>query len=297
MRTFRPVVAALVVSAVTISLGGCSSAPSQSTNPMTRANAVKRAAAGIPLPIIVVAQPPGVGCVAVKINVGAGGPPWWGVINCNNGLAYNLPGAPGPVPLALPPGTVKEQAYDIDSKGFTVGVAFTPAGAQQPTLWNPGGAPVAGWPGAPCIGGPPPSGIAAGLYKGGFPGFPIVGQTIVPGLSQACWWFPGAPHVIPPPPPPNASIAYDVNSQQVYVGQLAGKAVAGVGPGGPLAPIGGTSPSSVAFAINTGALIVGHEDFGGACGGFQKGASFRAPFGGGAVVAPPLPGDCRGGLE
>ncbi|MBV8581737.1 MAG: hypothetical protein JOZ86_14015 [Candidatus Eremiobacteraeota bacterium] len=296
MRTFRPVVAALAVSGVTISFGGCSSAPSQSTNPMTRANAAVRRAAGIALPIIVVAQPPGVGCVAVKINVGGGGPPWWGVINCTNGLAYNLPGGPGPVPLALPVGAVSEKAYDIDSKGFTVGVAITAAGAAIPTLWGPGGAPVAGWPTGPCIAGVPPLGIAAGLYKGGFPGFPIVGQTLAPGPAQACWWFPG-PHPIPPPPAPMTSIAYDVNTKPIYVGQFAGAAAAGVGPGGPLAPIAGTTASSVAYAINTGSVIVGQEDFGGVCGGFPKGAGFEGPFAGVAAAVPPLPGDCRGGLE
>jgi len=285
------------MSTVTIALGGCSSTPSQQAATPAGAkqtNAVQRAAA-IVRPIIKVAQPGGVGCVAVKINVGAGAPPWWGALNCTNGLAYNLPGVPKPVPLVLPPGTVNEKAYDVDSRGFVVGVAITAAGLPLPTVWNPGGAPVAGWPTGPC-GVPPIQGIAAGLYKGGFPGFPIVGQTTVPGPSQACWWFPG-PHPIPPPPGPLTSIAYDVNSQQVYVGQLAGRAAAGPGPGGPLAPIAGTSPASVAYAINTASTIVGQQDLGPGCGALPQGAGFIGPFGGAAAIVPPLGGDCRAGLE
>ena len=83
------------------------------------------------------------GCVAVKINSGGGGAPWWGAMNCGNGLAYNIKAGPVKKVLALPPGAAKEQAFDIDQNGFTVGTASI-GGVLVPEVWNPAGAPLAG---------------------------------------------------------------------------------------------------------------------------------------------------------
>ncbi len=289
MRRFGCLAVAVALTALTAPLGA-----SAATFPTRPFPGLRPMAAGVVVPIVTVPQPPGVGCVAVKINSGGGGAPWWGAMNCGNGLAYNIKAGPVTTVLALPPGAAKEQAFDIDQNGFTVGTASI-GGVLAPEVWNPAGAPLAGpFPG--CAGGPP-RGIAAGIYKSGWAGAPVVGQTAMAGAPQACWWSPGGAVLIPPAPA-TSSFAYDVNTKPIYVGQLNGTAAAGVGPGGPLAPLGGgVAASSVAYAINTGSVIVGHEDLGGACGGVPKGAGFLIPFGGGALVVGPLGGDCTAGLE
>lgn len=256
-------------------------------------HAVRRAATStVSVPIVTLTQPGGVSCVAVKINSGSSAVPWWGVINCKNGLAYSYKASPAPIVLALPPGATSEQAYDIDFNGYVVGVAYNGVGTAMPMVWNPGGAPLAG-PFGSCVAGLAPTGIAAGIYKTGWPGANVVGQNLAGAPSQACWWSPGA-HLIPPPP--NQSFAYDVNTKPIYVGQLNGTAAAGIGPGGPLAAIAGVTAQSVAYAINTGSWIVGHQDFASGCTGFT-GNGFMLPYGGPVTNVGPLAGDCTAGLE
>jgi hypothetical protein len=291
MRQLGCLAIAVALSAATIPYQA-----SAATAPVRPAARVLRpAAAGVSVPIVHLTQPPGVGCVAVKINSGSTSVPWWGVINCNNGLAYSYKATPAPITLALPPGATSERAYDIDLNGFVVGVAYNSVGTATPTVWNPGGAPLAG-PFGSCVAGLAPTGIAAGLYKTGWPGAPVVGQNLAGAPSQACWWSTAPAHLIPPVP--NQSFAYDVNTKPIYVGELNGTAAAGVGPGGPLAPIAGVSGQSVAYAINTGALIVGHEDLSPTgCGSLPKGAGFFLSYGGPVSVVGPLPGDCNAGLE
>jgi hypothetical protein len=288
MRFLGCLAIALALSAATIPPPASAATPPGRPYP----HAVLRAAAGVSVPIVHLNQPGGVGCVAVKINSGSSVVPWWGVVNCNNGLAYSYKASPTAIVLGLPPGATSEQAYDIDFNGYVVGVAYNGAGTAMPMVWNPAGAPVAG-PFGPCVPGFAPTGIAAGIYKTGWPGANVVGENLAGAPSQACWWSPG-PHVIPPPP--NQSFAYDVNTKPIYVGQLNGVAAAGVGPGGALAAIAGVSGQSVAYAINTGSWIVGHQDFGPGCTGFT-GNAFMLPYGGGAAPVGPLPGDCNAGLE
>jgi hypothetical protein len=291
MRNLGCLAIAVALSAATVPQAG-SAAPLVRPFPQ----AVHRAAAAaVAVPIVHLNQPPGVGCVAVKINSGSTAVPWWGVINCNNGLAYSYKASPVPIVLNLPAGATSERAYDIDLNGFVVGVAYNGAGTAMPMVWNPAGAPLAG-PFGSCVPGLAPTGIAAGLYKTGWPGAPVVGQNLAGAPSQACWWSTAPAHLIPPVP--NQSFAYDVNTKPIYVGELNGTAAAGVGPGGPLAPIAGVSGQSVAYAINTSSLIVGHEDLSTTgCGTLPKGAGFFLAYGGPVTVVGPLPGDCNAGLE
>lgn len=291
MRNLGCLAIAVALSAATVPQAASAAPP---VRPFPQA--VRRAAsAAVSVPIVTLTQPAGAGCVAVKINSGSSSVPWWGVINCNNGLAYSYKASPAPIGLALPPGATSERAYDIDQNGFVVGVAYNSVGTAAPTLWNPAGTPVAGAFGS-CVSSTAPTGIAAGIYRTGWPSAPVVGQNLGGAPSQACWWSTAPAHLIPPVP--NQSFACDVNTKPIYVGELNGAAAAGVGPGGPLAPIAGVSGQSVAYAINTSSLIVGHEDLSTTgCGSLPKGAGFFLAYGGPVTVVGPLAGDCTAGLE
>lgn len=261
----------------------------------TAPQAVRRVmASGVSVPILHLTQPSGVPCVAVKINSG-GSVPWWGAINCGNGLAYEYKGTISPILLGLPAGATSERAYDIDLNGYVIGVSYSSTGVATPQVWSPGGAPLS--PFKSCVAANVPVGIAAGFHKTGWAaGVPVVGQNLAGAPSQACWWYPGAAHLIPPTP--TNSFAYDVNLKPIYVGQFNGTAAAGVGPTGPLSPIAGISSPSAAYAINSNSLVVGHEDLApSGCGSSPQGVAFIYPYGGSVTMVAPLPGDCNAGFE
>jgi hypothetical protein len=233
------------------------------------------AAAGVPF--VPVPQPPGAACTAVKI-VSAGATSW-GAMNCSNNLAYLIINkVTGVVPLGLPPGASSERVWDVALKGYSVGVAtFAVAPFKRAVEWNPAGAPA-------LLGQP---GTAAGMDQ-----FmqPIVG-FIGAGAPMRAFWYRPAPGFIAAA----TSAAYDVNRQGVDVGQLNG--VAAAGPHA-LAPLGGLVAPSVAYAINEGALVVGHQMAAGACAGGTPGVGFSFPWAAGPPAAVgPLPGDCDASAE
>ena len=278
-----------ILSVGMLTVSGCSSSMGQpGSTPVTSAaqQGLERA---LNIPILKVIQPGGARCTGVKINSGGAGAPWWATLNCNNGFAYLLKAAPATILLALPAGTTHEKVYDVDRNGFSVGVAFTAAGAQQPTLWNPAGGVVAG----ALLGGNCPNvGLGAGIEEFGWPAGPVVGQTAL-AAPQACWWKPGAAFLIPPAAPA-PSIAYDVNIGTTYVGQLGTRAAEGTKPG-PLVPIPGVGAPSILYAINNGGLAVGYEALPPAapCNALHNDA---IEWNGVLVHVPYLPLDCRARL-
>jgi hypothetical protein len=237
------------------------------------------------LTMTAVPQPPGVGCVAVKIASIT--PVSWGAMNCSNGMAYLIKNKVIVIPLAPPPGATSEKAWDVDGRGHAVGAALVGA-VNVPMLWKPNGAPL-----------PPPlpnpgNATAAGIEEHFLP---IVGFADPGGLTQAFWYLPG-PHFIPPAPAVS-SFAYDVSVKNVAVGQLNGVAAATFGPN--IAPLPGFAPGSTSYAINISNLIVGHMDVAGAgCLGGPAGVGFRFQYPGGPLLAPPfgpLAGDCTATAE
>lgn len=227
--------------------------------------------------IVPAPQPPGVGCVAVKIVSGAA---IWAAINCTNNRAYLIKNKAVLIPLALPAGMASETASDVDMRGDVVGYAQAP-GVTHAFEWNAAGIPAL-LPG-------PASDVAFGIDQFTSPivGFGVNGA----GGGQGFWFKPGPGWINPSPA---LSIAYDVNKAGINVGLVNG--IAGAGPAKVLNPIPGAAPGAIAYAINEHNLIVGHQDLSGPCGGRRVGEGFLFPFPGGPIApVPPLPGDCTAG--
>ncbi len=250
-----------VIFAIALGLGGAATAPGPAAARIASSPVPRNAPPpGVVVPFLAVPQPKNVPCAAVKIN--ASGTGYYGVMNCQNSLAYVFhspakpPAVPGVIGLAAPPGPgafLSERVYDVDEFGNSIGETTynTPAGAFPfATAWNAAGV------GALVLGKPS---IAYGLNEFGTPG-PV--GSIVPPVApvvSAFWFAPALAGAIAPAPA-SASTGYDVNTNSVIAGQLNGTAAIGIGHFGPLAPIPGIAPVGIAYAIDNGGQVAGRED-------------------------------------
>lgn len=160
------------------------------------------------------------------------------------------------IPLRLPPGALRSQAFDIDDNNFVVGTSIYNANGfkRYPTVWSPSCAANA-YP-------EPTSTDARGVNPTAGANAFIVGQT---GVGTA---LPQAARILPPPAPlmvigpaPNRgqqSELNDVNDAGIAVGQLNHQAASSLLPAAmallPGFPLG---QSSWANAINASGVIVG----------------------------------------